>query len=377
MRIFDAMKKFFIAFALLAGASLLTGCFPDNTDDSATDIIVTSGALVINKGNAPQGIDGSLTHLDFGNSSSREISGLSQYGTFSDIMVYGGKAYVVCPDECSILVLDRKSFQPIKTVPTTIMIGSEYPDTPSRLAAYADKVYVSLESGYVCAIDTLSFAIRATYRVGSYPEGMCIGSKNDIPYLYVANSDAGDGNGSISTVELSTGTVKELRNEKIRYPRELAVAGEDIYLLDWGVFDENGTQKDAGVYRINESSVYQIIPDATYMSTGGYTILTANAPQGGTGISYSSYNILTSTRIDFPISGDGPKIISPTSVSIDPNTGYVMITSRNPDPDTGEPAYDLPGFANLYKPSGEFAMTFSVGVEPGDVAFLYQVEKFK
>lgn len=371
------MKKFFIAFALLAGASLLTGCFPDNTDDSATDIIVTSGALVINKGNAPQGIDGSLTHLDFGNSSSREISGLSQYGTFSDIMVYGGKAYVACPDEFSILVLDRKSFRPVKTVSTIISEGGLPMDEPNRLTAHGDKVYVSLRSDHVCAIDTLNLSICAAYRVGSFPEGMCVGLKDDLPILYVANSDAGDGNGSISIIDLGTGTVKELRNEKIRFPRELAVAGEDIYLLDWGFFDEDGVQKEAGVYKISGNSVQKVVTDATYMSTGGYTILTANAPQGGTGISYSSYNILTSTRIDFPISGDGPKIISPTSVSIDPNTGYVMITSRNPDPDTGEPAYDLPGFANLYKPSGEFAMTFSVGVEPGDVAFLYQVEKFK
>lgn len=371
------MKKIFITLALLAGAGLLSGCFPDDKGGSGTDILVTSGALVLNKGNAPQGIDGSLTHLDFGNSSSREISGLSQYGTFSDIMVYGGKAYVVCPDECSILVLDRKSFQPIKTVPTTIMIGSEYPDTPSRLAAYADKVYVSLESGYVCAIDTLSFAIRATYRVGSFPEGMCVGLKDDLPILYVANSDAGNGDDSISIIDLGTGTVKELRNEKIRFPRELAVAGEDIYLLDWGYFDEDGVQKEAGVYKISGNSVQKVVTDATCMAPAGYTILTANAPQGGNGISYSNYNILSGATTSFPISGDGPAIKSPGAIAVDPNTGYVMITSRQLDPVTGEPSFDLPGFANLYKPSGEFAMTFSVGVDPRDVAFLYQVEKIK
>lgn len=363
------MKKIFITLALLAGAGLLSGCFPDDKGGSGTDILVTSGALVLN--------EGSLFHLDFGSTGSREISGLDVAGELSDVMVYGGKAYVACPDEFSLLVLDRKSFRPVKTVSTIISEGGLPMDEPNRLTAHGDKVYVSLRSGHVCAIDTLSFAIRATYRVGSFPEGMCVGLKDDLPILYVANSDAGNGDDSISIIDLGTGTVKELRNEKIRFPRELAVAGEDIYLLDWGYFDEDGVQKEAGVYKISGNSVQKVVTDATCMAPAGYTILTANAPQGGNGISYSNYNILSGATTSFPISGDGPAIKSPGTIAVDPNTGYVMITSRQLDPVTGEPSFDLPGFANLYKPSGEFAMTFSVGVDPRDVAFLYQVEKIK
>lgn len=371
------MKKIFIAMTLLAGTGLLSGCFPDDKGGSGTDILVTSGALVLNEGNLFDGIDGSLTHLDFGSTASREISGLDIAGELSDIMIYGGKAYVACPSTYSLLVLDRKSFKPVKTVSTIISEGGLSTDHPNRLTAHGDKVYVSLRSGYVCAIDTLNFAKCATYRVGSYPEGLCIGMKNDLPILYVANSDAGNGDGSISIIDLGTGTVNEFRNDKIRYPRELAVAGEDIYLLDRGYFDDDEIQKEAGVYKVSGNTVQKAVIDATYMAAVGYTILTVNAPQGGNGISYSSYNILSGATGSFYISGDGPAIKSPASIDVDPNTGYVMITSRQLDPVTGEPSYDLPGFANLYKPSGEFAMTFPVGVEPRDVAFLYQVETIR
>ena len=62
------MKKFLLSFAvMLMGSTLLTGCLEsDNDNNTPTEYVVTKGVLVINNGNYYNGIDGSLTFLDFG-----------------------------------------------------------------------------------------------------------------------------------------------------------------------------------------------------------------------------------------------------------------------------------------------------------------------
>ena len=69
MSIFGAMKKIFLAFVLLAGASLLTGCLKDNYDGTETTYQVTRGALVLNAGSPGDNIDGSLSYISFGDNS--------------------------------------------------------------------------------------------------------------------------------------------------------------------------------------------------------------------------------------------------------------------------------------------------------------------
>ena len=61
------MKKYLLSFAVMMGATLFTGCLSDNDNNNnrTVDYIVTKGALVINNGNAYNGIDGSLTFIDF------------------------------------------------------------------------------------------------------------------------------------------------------------------------------------------------------------------------------------------------------------------------------------------------------------------------
>lgn len=382
------MKKFFISFAvMLMGSSLLTSCLEsDDNKNQVQEYVATQGALIINNGSVSSGIDGSLTFLDFTadpysvqQNVFKNANGQSLGGTPNDVIVHGNKIYITGSDENAVFVLDKKSFRLIQKISTTKDMGEAEGVTPRHLQGYADKVYVSTYGGYVGVIDTLSLSIRDMFKVGSAPEGLAIGgtSEEDVS-LYVANSDYGYGNGSISKINLATKSVTEIKNEKIRNPQQMAVAGNVIYLLDWGYYDENWNQKEAGVYKIEGGAVTKVIPDATGMAASGQTIVTYNYPYGSSKPTYNIYNIVYGTLSTFHLEGGDP-IESPCAINIEPNAGWVYIASRPIDPDTGYPSYTTPGYVNIYDGNGQFkaACSYATGVEPHAIAFTYGIVKLK
>ena len=383
------MKKNLLSFAVMAmGATLLTGCLGDDSKggDTPAEIVVTKGAFVINNGSSYQSIDGSLTYLDFSTNTAeqnvyKKVNGKSLGGTPNDVMVYGQKVYIVGSDENTIFVLDVRNFKELAEVSTTDLLGDADGNTPRRIAAYEDKVYFTTYGGYVAAIDTISFSLKAKYKVGSYPEGLALGassSSSTSPAVYVANSDWGMGNGSISCIDLASGSVTESKYDKVKNPQEIAAAGSTLYVLDYGHYNEDYTQQlDAGVYMISGSNTSLVVPNATGMAAAGYTIYTFNDPWGGTtGPSYSIYNIEYGALSTLSLYGDSSHpIIAPAAIAIDPNTGYIYIASRSKDPDTGYPSYALPGFVNAYNSNGQYVGSFDTGVEPHKIEFSYGTAK--
>ena len=382
------MKKYLLSLAVMAmGSTLLTSCLGDDSKggDTPTEIVVTKGAFIINNGNSYQSIDGSLTYLDFSTNTAQQdvykkVNGESLGGTPNDVMVYGQKVYIVGSDENTIFVIDAKTMKTLKKVSTTDLLGDVEGNTPRRIAAYKDYVYFTTYGGYVAAIDTISFSLKAKYKVGSYPEGLALGaspSSSTQPAIYVANSDWGKGNGSISCIDLTSGSVTESKYDKVKNPQEIAAAGSMLYVLDFGYYDENGTQKDAGVYMVSGNNVSLVVPNATGMAAFGYTIYTFNDPWGATTApTYSIYNIEYGVSSTLNLYGDSSHpIISPAAIAVDPNTGYVYIASRQKDPDTGFPSYAMSGFVNIYNGSGQYVGYFDTGVEPHKIEFSYGTQK--
>ena len=369
------MKKFLFSLAVMAmGANLLTGCMKDNPDNfPPAEIIVTKGVFVVNSGNVIQSIDGSLTYLDQTTSAAAEkdiykkVNGKSLGGTSNDVIVYGQKVYIVGSDENAIFVLDVRNCKELKRVSTTDLLGDAEGNTPRRIAAYEDKVYFTTYGGYVAAIDTTKYELKQKYKVGSAPEGLTFGiNSSDIVTLYVANSDFSYGEGSISKIDIASGSVTEIKNDKVKNPQEIAVAGDVLYVLDWGHYNDDYSQQvDAGVYMMSGNEVKLVVPDATGMATAGYMIYTFNDPWGGSGATYSTYDISSNNLSTLNLSGDSDhQLISPCAISVDLNTGYIYIASRPLDPDTGYPSYAMPGFVNIYSNSGQYLESFETGVEP-------------
>ncbi len=159
-------------FALLMGAILLTGCLKnDNDDKKGQEYIVTEGAYIVNAGDPANGIDGSLTYIDYSNGTA--IRNIYPIGLNpSDVLVYGNKVYVVGCGTNTIYVLDKKTRTLIDKINTVDEMGEEAGIEPRYAVAYGSNTYVSTHGGYVAVIDTASLTITTKFKVGSYPEGL-------------------------------------------------------------------------------------------------------------------------------------------------------------------------------------------------------------
>ena len=359
---------------------------------------MTKGVFIINNGSSYQSIDGSLTYINYATMTPsaqqnvyQKVNKRSLGGTPNDVLVYGQKVYIVGFDENIIFVLDARNSEELKKVSTIDLLGEADGKGPRRLAAFDGKVYFTTygngDKGSVAAIDTTSFALQKQYQVGSYPEGLAFGIDDaNIVTLYVANSDYGKGNGSISKIDITSGNVTNTEFEKVKNPQEIAVETTgNLYVLDYGHYVEaSKTQLDAGVYKISGNSVSLVVPNATGMAVYGPFIYTFNDPYGSTtGPSYSVYDISSNSAAKLNLSGDSDhSIVSPAAIAVDPITGNIFIASRQKDPDTGYPAY-LPGFVNVYQGyglnanPGQFVESFQTGVEPHKIEFVHGTAKIQ
>ena len=393
------MKKYLLSLAVMVMcATLLTGCLGDDSNGNMpTEIPVTKGVFIINNGSSYQSIDGSLTYINYATMTPsaqqnvyQMVNGESLGGTPNDVLVYGQKVYIAGSDENTIFVLDARNSKELKKVSTTDLLGEAEGKTPRRLAAFDGKVYFTTygdgDKGSVAAIDTTSFALQKQYQVGSHPEGLAFGiDGTNTVTLYVANSDWSMGNGSISKIDLTSGSITTSEYEKVKNPQEIAVAGTDLYVLDYGHYDDASNQEDAGVYKISGGTVSLVVPNATGMAAAGYLIYTFNDPFGSAaGPSYSVYDIRSNSPAKLNLTGDSSHpIVSPAAIAVDPNTGNILIASRQKDPDTGYPSYAMPGFVNVYQGyglntnPGQFVESFATGVEPHKIEFVHGTAKIQ
>ena len=226
------MKKFLFSFAVIMSTTLFTACNNDSNGSHEYVVPVSDGVYVVCSGNSGSTIPGSLTYYDYSTQRATQKAYSAANGgatlgmTVNDALRYGDKFYIVVDGENSVFVTNAKTLKLIQRIDLTSesMLGGTDGVSPRRIAAYDNKIYVSTFGGYVAAIDTVTFSLNKKYKVGSYPEGVTISNG----YMFVANSVHGNGNASISMIDLTTGTEQTLRNENIRNPQEIAVAGSDI-----------------------------------------------------------------------------------------------------------------------------------------------------
>lgn len=382
------MKKYYLSFLMMAmGAVLVTSCLSDDNSDKndSSTIVTTTGLYVINNGTWNQN-NGSMTYFDYEKLTATQVlQGAGGLGdTPNDAYTKGDTIFVVGSTENTIFAIDKKNLNIIRQVSTTAEMGEAEGYNPRHITGYNNKLYFTTYGGYVGELDANSLSLTNKWKVGSAPEGIAIGGTSAAPILLVANSDYGYGNASVSKITISSGQVETITNEKIRNPQEILADENGFYFLDWGYYDENWNQKEAGLYYyVNSSkSVSKIISDATGMGVGlvylngyavGYNIVTFNDPYGNTGKpTYTRFNSYFKTTDQLSLYGDtGMEIISPAAIAVDPVTGNIVIASRSKDPDTGYTSYTLPGYANMYSSEGRYIENshFQTGIEPHMIGF--------
>ena len=385
------MKKYLLSLMMMAmGSALVTSCL-SNDDDKNKDpeeITVTSGVYVVNNGSWGSN-NGSLTYFDYETLQTRQLlSGASGLGdTPNDAFTKGDTIFVVGSTENTIFVLNKKDFSIIKRLSTTETMGETEGNTPRHITGYGDNIYFTTYGGYVGIIDAKTLTMSKTkYQVGSAPEGLDVGGTVSEPILYVANSDYGynQGKASISKINLNSGNVEEIKNDKIVNPQEIFAIGNELFIIDWGHYDENWNQLDAGLYYYNNGNVTKVIADATGMGISplylynklvGYLFVTFNNPNGCEKPTYSTFNTYSGLTNTLGLTGEpsGAEIFSPAAIAVDPVTGYIVIASRQKDPDTGFASYTLPGYANMYTTNGAYIKDshFETGIEPHMIGFTF------
>ena len=360
------MKKFLLSFAVLAmGMSLLTACSDDDDEPQKQAVDVSNGLFIVGSGNKTAGIDGNVSYIDYTKGTTvadifQTANGKSIGKTGNHISAYGSKLYIVVDGEATVWVCNKQTLKIEKQISTTQLLGEKDGLSPRAAIGYDGKIYLACygksydgENGIVAAIDTVNFAKQQTYTVGSYPNGLALLGDN----IFVTNSDYGSGvKPSLSKIDLKAGTVSEIKDATITNPMEILTAGDAVYFLDYGTYDENWThQLGAGVRKVTADGKVSKVVDATAMGSDGKNIYTANAPYGGDGINYYIYNIATGTTKTW----QPADIFSPAMIAADPVTGNIFVVSYQENPNKpGKAGYALPTYTNQYDAAGNFVKKY-------------------
>lgn len=365
------MKKYLLSLAvLLAGTAMMTSC--SNDDDPATqpqEVAYSNGAYVVNAGNMSSNINGSVTWIDYASDKATQnrfasVNGRNLGGTVNDGIVYGSKAYLVSTDENTVEVVDKNTFKSVKQLKTTDLLGAAEGNQPRHIVAANGCVYVSTYGGYVAAIDTLAYGLKKKYQVGSYPEGMaCSGQK-----LVVANSDHGQGNGTLSTIDLATDQVTTATLSGIVNPSQVYFASTgDLYVLDLGSYDANWKQLGAGLKKVAGGKATDVVACTMACVLDGKKAYYINSPYTypATPVTYGTLDLTTGTATAWEPS---EKADSPSGISVDPVKGDVYILSYKMG-DGGYADYSGNGYVLRYNAAGTYVGKYDTGVGPTAMFF--------
>lgn len=110
----------------------------------------------------------------------------------SDAIIHGGKMYIVVNGTNTIEVVNRHNLHSLAK------IEAKAPYTGfKKIVGYNGKVYVTSSNGYVCQIDTATYAVEKTLEIGNGPKDICSSTGT----LYVSNLG-----GSISVIDIDSFT---------------------------------------------------------------------------------------------------------------------------------------------------------------------------
>ncbi len=358
-----------VATAFMAG---MASCSNDDDDQEIQPEVVEipQGMYVINNGNMSGNVPGSITSYDYSSGTAKQDVFFSANAySIGDMpqsaMVYGSKIYITVSKSNLLWICDANTMKVINSV----KFEGEYSE-PRYLTSHEDKVYVSLYSGHVARVDTVSLKMDKVIKVGPNPEQMAVAGGK----LYVANSDGqnwkdGYKNGYVSVISLDD--MSESRLDIALNPVDMVSNGIDVVVLCKGDYGAIPSQ----AYKINGNSS-KMICNASFIALRGDELYVINYPYSKDPANqieeYDVYSLSTGKKIRDMVSASD-RVSYPSGLNVDPLNGNIVILSYTLSAE-GFAQYREPCYARIYDNQGKPLARFDTGVGSTWVTFLHHSE---
>jgi YVTN family beta-propeller protein len=356
------MKKNLIPFLSAGLFFIISAC---NKDDNTTPTppVVTTGLYVLNEG-LFNGNNTMLTYYNFSNNTQStdffaNVNSSSLGDTGNDIVIYGGKLYIVMNVSSYIEVADAFTAHEITKID---MKNGSVPRQPRYAVGYKNKLLVSSYDGTVAVIDTTTLTIDKFITVGSNPEQLVVANDK----LFVANSGGlnfPDYDSTVSVVDLSTFTEKKKIVVGLNPGKMAADENGNVFVVSAGNYVDafpKIVQIDASGESVKTSldsavNIIKVSGDKLY-AIGGYGVDQKVLVLNTADLSVSDNNFIS----------DGTIVTSMYGLDIDNETGDVYITDSKD--------YTSPGEVFCFDKNGAKKFSFSVtpGMNPDKVVFIKQ-----
>jgi YVTN family beta-propeller protein len=360
------MKSIRILSALAVMTMVFNACKKNDDTLPVAPVQLTPaiGEYILSEG----GFGSNNTKLSFYNNGSNTVVGdfFAQQNptitgglgdTGNDMIVYGGKLYIVMNVSGRVTVLNASNATFIKNIS---FIDGAVNKSPRYVVGARGKVYITAYDNKVSVIDTSSLTIVKTIAVGPNPEGIAA-SEN---YLYVANSGGYNAipDSTVSLIDLNTDTeIKKIKVGVNPNKVEINQAG-NIFVTAYGNF----TNIPPSVSVINGSTNANGInlgPNFQYSHIrifGDIAYVYNNYGGGGTA---KVFNSATNTIVRNEFITDGTIITTPYGINIDELNGDVYIADAK--------NYVSAGSVTCFSSAGVKKFSFSVapGVNPNKIVF--------
>lgn len=356
------MKKFRFLLPLVVMMAGMASCKKDDVKNEAPK--VTTGVYVLSEGLLNDG-NTMLTYYDLeANKATTDyyegVNGSKLGDTGNDLLLYGGKMYIVVNESSNVRIIDAQTAKSIKMIEFENSAGVDR--KPRYAVGYKNMVFVSAWDNSVSVIDTTTLEIIKTITVGTNPEQMVVSGDN----LYVANGGGltpPDYDSTISVISLSSLT--ELRRIKVGLAPSCMAAdsANNIYVGCNGDYGARGP-KLVKVNTISQSVVKSVdtaVGKIRYFD--GYLYATG----GWLGSAYvRKLNLTDFTQVSSNFVTDGTEIMMAYALNIDANTGDVWVgDGKN---------YITSGEVFCFGQDGRKKRNFSItpGLNPNTVVFIRQ-----
>lgn len=315
-------KKYLYSFLLVSlSLTLPTACDDDEDDETLNNtqtLTHSDGAFVLNEGNYYSSIDGSLSYVDFENSSIVNNLFYSQNqrslgGTPNSMVIdYDtDEMYIACTDENRVEITDDDA---LSVAYVTI-------SQPREMVVADGYIYVTSLDGRVSKISEDTHQIVATSEViGDCLEGI---SARD-GYLYVCNAYDTSYNYNTNVVVLRASDLSKISDITVAAnPTAIKEHNGTLYVLSSGDYVDVQSQ----IQKIDSSNNVTYVCDGTLFDVYDGNLYVVNSVTDWTTyestVTYYIYSSSgTATEFTPPYT-----IASPCGIAVDPYSGRVLLSS--------------------------------------------------